>query len=139
MIESEAMIHKVNHVAIAVSDLEASLHFWRDALGLPLERTEVNAAEEVEVAFLPIGDSEIELVRPTNPDNGISKFIAKKGAGLHHVCLEVADLDATIQQLRQHQIELINDTPKIRPEGTRYCFIHPKSTGGVLVELYELP
>jgi methylmalonyl-CoA/ethylmalonyl-CoA epimerase len=132
------MSHKINHLAVVVADLPTALHFWHEALGLPLERTESNADEGVEIAFLPVGQSEIELLQPTSPESGIGKYLAKKGAGLHHVCLEVENIAATMQHLRGQGIELINDAPKTRPEGTRYCFIHPKSTGGVLVELYEL-
>lgn len=130
---------KINHIAVVVDDLSTALGFWRDALGLPLERTEENAEEQVKIGFLPIGESEIELLQPTEPESGIGKYLAKRGAGMHHICLEVDDIEASITQLQQHNIELINETPKTRPEGTRYCFIHPRSTGGVLVELYELP
>jgi len=133
------MPHRVNHIAVVVADLNNALTFWRDALGLPLERTESNADVVVEIGFLPIGESEIELLQPTNADSGIGKYLEKRGAGLHHICVEVADIEASMAQLRGHDIELINDTPKVRPEGTRYCFVHPRSTGGVLVELYELP
>jgi methylmalonyl-CoA/ethylmalonyl-CoA epimerase len=133
------MPHRVNHIAIVVDDLNSALAFWRDALGLPLERTESNADEAVDIGFLPIGETEIELLQPADADSGIGKYLEKRGAGLHHICLEVADIDVSMAQLRDHNIELINDAPKIRPEGTRYCFVHPRSTGGVLVELYELP
>jgi methylmalonyl-CoA/ethylmalonyl-CoA epimerase len=133
------MPHRVNHIAIVVDDLNSALAFWRDALGLPLQRTESIADEAVDIGFLPIGESEIELLQPTDANSGIGKYLEKRGAGLHHICLEVADIEASMAQLRGHNIELINDAPKIRPEGTRYCFVHPRSTGGVLVELYELP
>ncbi|HLA43652.1 MAG TPA: methylmalonyl-CoA epimerase [Aggregatilineales bacterium] len=133
------MPHKINHIAVVVENLENALGFWRDALGLELLRTENNAEEEVSIAFLPVGESEIELLQPTNPESGIGKYLAKRGAGLHHICLEVEDIDSSIAHLRQHHIELINESPRTREEGTRYCFVHPRSTGGVLVELYELP
>ena len=130
---------KINHLAIVVPNLSDALHFWRDALGLELERTESNPGEHVEIAFMKAGESHIELLEPTNPDSGIGKYLAKKGPGLHHVCLEVEDIEAAMQHLRDHDIELINDVPKIREEdGIRYCFVHPKSTYGVLVELYEI-
>jgi methylmalonyl-CoA/ethylmalonyl-CoA epimerase len=132
------MPHRVNHIAVVVDDLGSALNFWQDALGLPLARTESNADEAVEIGFLLIGESEIELLQPTDADSGIGMYLAKRGAGLHHICLEVADIEASMAQLRDHHIELINDAPKTRPEGTRYCFVHPRSTGGVLVELYEL-
>jgi methylmalonyl-CoA/ethylmalonyl-CoA epimerase len=137
--EGPPMPHRVNHIAVVVDDLESALTFWQDALGLPLERTESNAEEAVEIGFLPVGESEIELLQPTDAESGIGKYLAKRGAGLHHICLEVADIEASMAQLRDHHIELITESPRIRPEGTRYCFVHPRSTGGVLVELYELP
>lgn len=133
------MPHKVNHIAIVVEDLQQALGFWQDALGLPLARTEDNPHEAVKIGFLPVGGVDIELLEPTDPDSGIGKALAKRGAGLHHICLEVADIEASMQHLQAHQVELINTEPRIREEGTRYCFIHPKSTGGVLVELYEKP
>ena len=129
----------INHVAVVVEDLEAALAFWQTALGIPLQRTEDNADEAVRIAFLPLGGSEIELLQPTTPDSGIAKYLDRRGPGLHHLCLAVDDIQATLQRLQDHQIELINETPRTRPDGTRYAFIHPKSTGGVLVELYELP
>ena len=129
----------INHVAVVVEDLEVALAFWQTALGIPLQRTEDNADEAVRIAFLPLGGSEIELLQPTTPDSGIAKYLDRRGPGLHHLCLAVEDIEATLQRLQAHQIELINETPRTRPDGTRYAFIHPKSTGGVLVELYELP
>lgn len=130
---------KVNHIAIVVEDVNNALTFWRDALGLNLEHTERNDDEAVEIAFMPLGDSEIELISPTTGDSGVAKYMAKKGAGLHHLCIEVEDIQATMERLIEHSIELINEVPKTRPNGTKYAFIHPKSTGGVLLELYELP
>ena len=128
----------INHVAVVVEDLDAALAFWQAALGVPLQRTEDNPDEAVRIAFLPLGESEIELLQPTTTDSGIAKYLDKRGPGLHHLCLEVEDIDAAMHRLQEHQIELINETPRSRPDGTRYAFIHPKSTGGVLVELYEL-
>jgi len=129
----------INHIAIVVEDMDAALNFWRDALGLPLQKTEDNPTEEVQIAFLPVGDSEIELLRPTTESSGIAKYLARKGAGMHHVCVEVEDIEGVMARLRAHGIELINDAPKLRPDGvTRYAFVHPKSTQGVLVELYQV-
>jgi methylmalonyl-CoA/ethylmalonyl-CoA epimerase len=130
---------KVNHIAIVVEDVNTALHFWRDAFGLPLQKTERNDEEAVEIAFLPVGDSEIELIAPTTTDSGVAKYLAKKGAGLHHICLEVEDIQGAMQQLRERGAELINETPKTRHDGTLYAFVHPRSTGGVLLELYQLP
>ncbi|MBN1565221.1 MAG: methylmalonyl-CoA epimerase [Anaerolineae bacterium] len=130
-------VKRINHVALVVEDLATALTFWRDALGLPVGHTESNPAEDVDIAFLPVGDSEIELLKPTDPESGIGKYLAKKGQGIHHICLEVTDIEATIQRLTGHGFEMINETPRIRPDGTRYAFVHPKSAFGVLVELYE--
>ena len=133
------MINRINHVAIVVEDLDAALRFWRDALGLPLSKTEENPGENVDIAFLPLGESEIELLQPTDPDSGSGKYLAKKGQGMHHLCGEVDDIQAVIARLVGHGVEMINEAPRVREEGTRYAFVHPKSAGGVLVELYELP
>ncbi|PJF44669.1 MAG: methylmalonyl-CoA epimerase [Phototrophicales bacterium] len=134
------MTHNINHLAIVVPNLDEALHFWRDALGLNLARTEENPDEKVNIAFVEAGSSHIELLQPTDPESGIARYMEKRGAGMHHVCIEVEDIEATMQRLREHNIELINDTPKTRPtDQIRYAFIHPRSTNGVLVELYELP
>jgi len=133
------MIKRINHVAIVVEDLQAALSFWQEALGLPLAKTEENPGESVDIAFLPIGESEIELLKPTDPDSGIGKYLAKKGQGMHHVCVEVDDIQATMARLTGHGVQMINESPRTREDGTRYAFVHPKSAGGVLVELYELP
>jgi methylmalonyl-CoA/ethylmalonyl-CoA epimerase len=133
------MIKRINHIAIVVEDVDAALGFWRDALGLPLHKTESNPGENVEIAFLPVGDSEIELLKPTDPESGIGRYLAKKGQGMHHLCVEVEDIEAAIARLVAHGVEMINDSPRVREEGTRYAFVHPKSAGGVLVELYEVP
>lgn len=130
---------KLNHLAIAVPDLDAALSFYRDALGLELQRIEAVEREGVRVAFLPLGDSEVELVQPTRDDTGIVKWMNKHGAGMHHVCLEVDDIEATLARLVAHDCELINPQPVARDDGTRYAFVHPRSTFGVLVELYEKP
>lgn len=129
---------KINHVAIVVADLDEALKFWVDALGLPLERREDAPAEAVEIAFLPAGEGEIELLQPTDEESGVARYLAKRGPGLHHLCLEVEDIAGVMARLRQHDIELINETPRVSDDGRRrYAFIHPKSAGGVLVELYE--
>lgn len=134
------MSFKINHLAIVVPDLKEALHFWQDALGLELDHMESNRDEQVEIAFMKAGESHLELLEPTEETSGIGKYLAKRGPGLHHVCLEVDNIEAAMQDLRDKNIELINDSPKTRPsDGIRYCFVHPKSTHGVLVELYELP
>jgi methylmalonyl-CoA/ethylmalonyl-CoA epimerase len=128
---------KINHVAVVVEDVNAALDFWQRALGLPLHHIEHNEGEEVDIAFLPIGEGEVELIAPFTPESGVAKYLAKKGAGLHHLCLEVEDIEGALQQIAASGAQLINETPRVRPDGTKYAFVHPKSTGGVLLELYE--
>jgi methylmalonyl-CoA/ethylmalonyl-CoA epimerase len=95
-------------------------------------------AEASQVAFLPVAGAEIELVHPTTDDSGLAKYLAKRGPGMHHVCLEVDDIDGMMTQLREKGIRLINEQPRTAADGKRYAFIHPESTSGVLVELYEI-
>ncbi|PJF40339.1 MAG: methylmalonyl-CoA epimerase [Chloroflexi bacterium] len=130
---------RINHVAIVVPDVAQALQFWQDALGMTVSHIERNAQEAVEIAFLPVGEGEIELIAPITDDSGVARYLAKSGAGLHHICLEVADIEASMAQIAKTGAELINESPRIRDDGIRYAFVHPKSTGGVLLELYQLP
>lgn len=132
-------IVKIDHLAVVVGDMEQALSFWRDALGLTFGGVEEVPAEAVRVGFLEIGDAHVELVQPVTEDSGIARYLAKRGAGMHHLCLEVEDIEATMSQMSARGVELINETPRQRDNGTRYAFVHPKSTGGVMVELYEKP
>lgn len=132
------MIKNINHIAVIVPELDTALTFWVDALGLKLDRTEDVPAEGVNVAFLPVGGSNVELLKPTTTDSGVARFLEKRGPGIHHLCLEVDDIDATMERLREHDIQLINEEPQTGHGGRKYAFVHPKSTGGVLVELYQL-
>lgn len=131
-------IKQINHVAIVVEDMQQSLGFWRDALGLELHELRDVPAEMSQVAFLPLAGSEIELVQPTTDDSGIAKYLAKRGPGMHHVCLEVDDIDGMMATLKAKGVSLINEEARVAADGKKYAFIHPKSTGGVLVELYQL-
>lgn len=130
---------RIDHVAIVVDDLEATLAFWRDGLGLELTQIVDVPAEKSQVAFLPVGTSEVELVYPTSDDSGLKRYLEKRGPGMHHLCLEVDDLSGMLKSLKEKGIQLINETPVIGLGGKRYAFIHPKSANGVMVELYELP
>jgi methylmalonyl-CoA/ethylmalonyl-CoA epimerase len=132
-----ARIKKINHVAIAVTDIEQALVFWRDALGLDLHHVEDVPSQKSMVAFMPVGESEVELVKPTAEDTGVAKFIAERGGGIHHLCFEVDNIEEMITALKAKGIRLINEYPLELP-GRKMAFIHPKSTGGVLVELYEV-
>jgi methylmalonyl-CoA/ethylmalonyl-CoA epimerase len=132
------MIKKISHIAIVVPDLDEAMNFWVEALGLPLEHMEHVPDQGVDVAFLPSGDSEIELLEPCDPESGVARFMSKKGPGMHHICFEVDDIELVLNRLRQANVPLINDEPTIGTGGKKIAFIHPKGTGGVLVELYEL-
>ena len=131
-------IKRVDHIAIVVDDIDAALGFWRDALGLELQYVEDVPDQDSIVAFLPAGDSEVELVKPTDDGTGIARYLGKHGPGVHHICFEVDDIDESLAMLTEKGIRLINDTPKIGTGGKKIAFIHPESTHGVLVELYQL-
>ena len=133
------MIKKINHIAIVVPNMEEANHFWVDTLGLKLESVKQVKEEGVEVAFLPVGDSEIELLRPTDAESGVAKYLEKRGSGMHHICFEVEDIAAMLEKLRNNNVSLITENVLVNENGTRYAFIHPKGANGVLVELYELP
>lgn len=131
-------ITAIHHVAVVVDNMEKSLAFWRDALGIELHELRDVPAEKSQVAFLPVAGAEVELVMPTTDDSGIAKYLAKKGAGMHHICLQVDDILGMLNQLKENNIRLINEEPRQADDGKQYVFIHPESTGGVLVELYQI-
>ncbi len=128
---------KLDHLGIAVKSLDAGLRFYRDALGLSAEHVEDVAAEKVRVAMLPLGDTRVELLQATSDDSAIAKFVGSRGEGLHHIAVKVPDLTAAIARLKESGARLINDQPGIGAGGHRYVFVHPKSAGGVLLELVE--
>ncbi len=131
-------VKQINHVAVVVDNMEKALSFWRDALGMELHELRDVPAEKSQVAFLPLPGSEVELVMPTTDDSGIAKYLAKRGAGMHHICLEVDDIEGMMAQLRSKGVRLINEEPRTAADGKKYAFIHPESTSGVLVELYQI-
>lgn len=130
-------IKKINHVALVVEDIEKALSFWRDQLGLHLDHIEEVSEQASRVAFLPVGESEVELVEPTDPESGLGKYLDNRGEGMHHLCLEVSDIAGMLMDLKEKGVRLINEEPLDLPD-RRMAFIHPKSTHGVLIELYEL-
>ena len=132
------MIKKIDHIAVIVPDLQEGMGFWVDTLGLPLHRVEEVADQQVRVAFVPAGDSDIELLQPTDNDSGVARYLQKRGPGIHHICFEVDNITETLAQLKAANVPLINETPTVRPDGKKFAFLHPKGTGGVLIELYEL-
>jgi methylmalonyl-CoA/ethylmalonyl-CoA epimerase len=127
---------KVHHVALIVRDLDEALGFWRDTLGLPVDLVLPIETDRVTIAFLPVGESKVELVMPTDESTGVARFLASKGEGFHHVCFEVADLAATLAELAGDGLELIDRAPRKGAEGP-VAFIHPRSCHGILVELIE--
>lgn len=132
-------IKKIDHIGIVVQDIETALKVYRDALGLELTKTEFVPEQAVKIAFLPTGESEIELVQPTTDDSGIARYLAKRGEGIHHICLEVDDIEAALAQMAAQGMQLIDETPRMGSGGQKYAFVHPKSAHGVLVELYQRP
>ena len=133
------VIKKIDHIALLTDDLEGALVFWRDALGLELAHLEEVAGEGAQIAFLPVGGSQVELVKPITSDSGLARYLEKRGPGMHHLCLEVDDLTGMLTRLKAQGVQLINENPMNGSDGKKYAFIHPKSAYGVLVELYELP
>jgi methylmalonyl-CoA/ethylmalonyl-CoA epimerase len=130
---------RINHIALVVQDMDQSLSFWRDGLGLPLARTEDVPEQQAVVTFLPVGESHVELVQPTTADSGLARYLAKRGPGLHHVCVEVSNITEMLARLSARGFRLVDEQPRLGQDGRRYAFVHPESAHGVLVELYELP
>ena len=127
---------KIDHLGIAVRSLDTALRFYRDQLGLDVSLRETVAAEKVNVAMLPLGDPRIELLEATEADSVIGKFVDKRGEGLHHVAIKVPDLNAAVDRLKSSGARLLND-PRPGAGGHLYVFVHPSSTGGVLLELIQ--
>jgi methylmalonyl-CoA/ethylmalonyl-CoA epimerase len=132
------MIKKISHIAVVVPELEKAMDFWVEALGLSLVHIEHVADQAVDVAFLPAGESDIELLEPIDSASGVARYLERRGPGLHHICFEVDDIEEILARLKAADIPLIDETPTIGTGGKKIAFVHPKGTGGVLVELYEL-
>ena len=128
---------KIDHLGIAVNSIESALKFYSEILGLKLEGEEVIADQKVKTAFLPIGDTEVELLESIAPDGPVAKFVEKKGEGLHHIAFKVDGLDSVLRELEKKGVRLIDSTPRIGAGNKRIAFLHPKDTFGVLVELSE--
>jgi methylmalonyl-CoA/ethylmalonyl-CoA epimerase len=132
-----AMLGKVEHIALAVSDLEAAIAHYTKVWGLSLEHREVVEDQMVEEAMFPLGDSYLQLLAPTDPESTVSRFLERRGEGLHHIGYEVEDLESTLQALRTSGVPLIDEEPRSGSRGTRVAFVHPEGNHGVLVELVE--
>jgi methylmalonyl-CoA/ethylmalonyl-CoA epimerase len=131
------MVNKLDHVGIAVKDLQATLKFYEDTLGLKSAGVEVVEEQKVRVAFLPIGDTEVELLESTEEDGPIAKFIAKNGEGIQHMAYRVDDIEAAIAEMKEKGVRMIDEKPRYGAGGAKIAFCHPKSTSGVLVELCQ--
>ena len=127
---------KIDHIGIAVRDIEQALQVYQVALGLPVQDVVDVPDQQVRVAFLPLGESNIELVQPSTDDSGTARFIEKRGEGIHHICVQVDDIEAALAQLKANDVPLIDQEPRAGAHG-RVAFVHPKGTHGVLLELVE--
>jgi methylmalonyl-CoA/ethylmalonyl-CoA epimerase len=130
------MLKKIHHVGVVVPNLEQAMSFWRDLLGLRLTKSQTVQDQGVKAALLQVGESEIELLEPLSPDNGVGKFLAKRGGGLHHVCFETEDVERELDAAKAKGIQLIDQKPRAGLAGM-ICFLHPKATRGVLVEFAQ--
>ena len=127
----------IDHIGIAVSDLDEALKFWEGNMGVKCHGVEEVAEQKVKTAFLPVKDTEIELLAGTSHDSPVSKFIEKKGEGIQHIAIRVDDLEATLEELKAKGVRLIDEKPRIGAGGAKIAFVHPKSSRGVLLELCE--
>ena len=128
---------KINHLGIATKGIDEALKFWQDALGLANVHTETVEDQKVKVAMLPLGESRIELLEPTSEDSPISKFLEKRGGGIHHIAVEVEDIEAALAKLKEQGMRLIDESPRVGAEGCLVAFVHPASANGVLLELVQ--
>ena len=133
------MIRRLDHIDIAVPDLDAAIRRFSEDIGLVLEGTEDVADQQTTTAFLPAGETRIELIHPMEEQGPVQAFLDKRGGGLHHLCFETDDLDGDVERLRAKGYRFISESPREGAHGTRVIFIHPKSCGGVLIELAEHP
>lgn len=131
------MVKKIDHIGIAVKNLEESLKFYENVLGLKSSGTEVVEEQKVKVVFLPTGDSEIELLEATSEDSPIAKYIEKNGEGVQHIAYRVDDVEAAIAEMKEQGLRMIDEKPRYGAGGAKIAFCHPKSTGGVLIELCQ--
>lgn len=128
---------KIDHIGIAVNSIETGKRFWKDILGLDFEGSETVEEQKVTTAFFPVGDSEVELLESIDPDGPIARYLEKKGEGIQHVAFRVDNVEASLKELKEKGIRLIDEKPRKGAGGAKIAFLHPKSTNGVLIELCE--
>jgi len=131
------MLKKIDHIGIAVHDLDETAKFYRDVLGMELQGIDEVKNQKVKVAFFKIGETNIELVMPTSEDSPVAKYLEKKGEGIHHICYATDDIEAEIQTMKAHGARMIDESPRLGAHGAKVAFIHPKSSKGVLTELSQ--
>jgi methylmalonyl-CoA/ethylmalonyl-CoA epimerase len=131
------MLSVIDHVGVAVQEIESALPFYRDVLGMPLVHRETIDEQGVDAALLDVGDGHIELIAPLGPETGVARFLERRGPGLHHVAYRVADIDATLATLAAAGVRLIDEQPRTGIRHSRVAFVHPGGTGGVLTEIVE--
>ncbi|MBL3539375.1 methylmalonyl-CoA epimerase [Aminivibrio sp.] len=127
----------VDHIGIAVKSIDEALAFWQSALGVQCTGVEEVEEQKVKTAFLPIGDTEVELLEATSDESPVAKFIEKKGEGIHHLAIRVENIETALAELKGKGIRLIDETPRYGAGGAKIAFVHPKSTGGILLEISE--
>ncbi len=130
-------LKRVDHIGIAVKNLEEAVNFYETAIGLKAVGYETVEEQKVKVAFMPCGDSELELLESTEPDGPIARFIEKNGPGIQHIAIRVDDIDKALEELKEKGVRLIDQTPRYGAGNARIAFVHPKATGGVLLELTQ--
>ncbi|MGQ9509734.1 MAG: methylmalonyl-CoA epimerase [Thermodesulfobacteriota bacterium] len=133
------MLKKINHIAIAVNNIEEAAKFYQEVMGLTLSGVEIVQAQKTKVGFFKIGETNIELVQPAESDSPLVKFLENKGQGIHHICFEVDDVEAEVKAFIEKGATMIDQKPRPGAHGTKVAFVHPKSSNGVLIELCELP
>ena len=131
------MLSTIDHVGVAVEDIDAALALYRDTLGMPLVHRETVAEQGVDAALLDVGDGHVELLQPLGPETAVAKFLERRGPGLHHVAYRVGDVEQTLSELAAAGLRLIDERPRTGIRGSRVAFVHPASTGGVLIEIVQ--
>jgi methylmalonyl-CoA/ethylmalonyl-CoA epimerase len=131
------MLSVIDHVGVAVAELESALPFYRDVLGMSLVHLETISDQGVDAALLDVGDGHVELIAPLGPETGVARFLEKRGPGLHHIAYRVADIDAALASLAAAGVRLIDERPRTGIRNSRVAFVHPSSTGGVLTEIVQ--
>ncbi len=133
------MFGRIDHIGVAVEDLDEAIALYEERLGMPLQHRETVEEQGIEAVLLGVGEGHVELLRPLGPDTAVGRFLERSGPGLHHVAYGTDDIDAALEAVRGAGLELIDEQPRVGIRGSRVAFLHPKSTGGVLTELVEAP